>query len=289
MLKRNPPLMDSTPGAAGGGDPAPAAAAPAPAAPAPDAAPASAPASPASLLASGAPAPAPADPNAPPAAPGDWLPEKFRVLNGDALDVEASARKLAESYAGLEKRVGSGDVPPKTPDEYKVEVPEQFKEVWSDESFGAFKAEALAAGLTQKQLDFVMGKYFTIAPDLVAGGAKYDAETATAELRKTWANDAEFTGNLQAAHKAFTAFASEGDDMDAIGNNPVALRILAKVGKEMGEAGGIPAQATTASAESVDDLLRSPAYLDSKHPDHKAVSAKVQAHYAKKYGTAPAS
>lgn len=211
------------------------------------------------------------------------------MLNGETLDVEASARKLAESYAGLEKRVGSGDVPPKTADEYAVEVPEQFKEVWSDESFGAFKAEALAAGLTQKQLDFVMGKYFTVAPDLVAGGAKYDAETATAELRKTWANDAEFTGNINAAYKAFTAFAGEGDDMDAIGNNPVALRILAKVGKEMGEAGGIPAQATTASAESVDDLLRSPAYLDSKHPDHKAVSAKVQAHYAKKYGTAPAA
>lgn len=288
MLKRNPRPMDATPGAAGGGDPAPAAAAPA--APAQAAAPASpAPTAPSSLLASGAPAPAPADPNAPSAAAGDWLPEKFRVLNGEALDVEASARKLAESYAGLEKRVGSGDVPPKSPDEYKVEVPEQFADVWDNEKFGAFKAEALAAGLTQKQLDFVLGKYFTVAPDLVAGGAKYDAETATAELRKTWANDAEFTGNINAAYKAFTAFAGEGDDMDAIGNNPVALRILAKVGKEMGEAGGIPAQATTASAESVDDLLRSPAYLDSKHQDHKAVSAKVQAHYAKKYGTAPAA
>lgn len=283
MFKRNPMPMDATPGAAGGGDPAPTAAAPDTAAPA-----ATAPAAPSSLLASGAAPAAPADPSAAPAAPGDWLPEKFRVLNGDALDVEASARKLAESYAGLEKRVGSGDVPPKSPDEYKVEVPEQFADVWDNEKFGAFKAEALAAGLTQKQLDFVLGKYFTVAPDLVAGGAKYDAETATAELRKTWANDAEFTGNLQAAHKAFTAFAGEGDDMDAIGNNPVALRILAKVGKEMGEAGGIPAQATTASAESVTDLLRSPAYLDAKHPEHKAVSAKVQAYYAKKYGNTAA-
>jgi hypothetical protein len=60
------------------------------------------------------------------------------------------------------------------------------------------------------------------------------------------------------------------------------------VGKELGEASGIPADTGNTGADNVQDLLKSDAYLNSKHPEHKAVSAKVQTFYAKKYGTAPA-
>lgn len=219
----------------------------------------------------------------------DWLPEKFRVLNGDAVDVEASARKLAESYSGLEKRVGSGDVPPKSADEYAVTVPDALKEAWQeDDRFKAFKADALGAGLTQKQFDFVVGKYFSVMPELVQGAAQLDANKATEELRKTWATDSEFKTNVGDALKAFEKFADPADlaRIDEIGNNPVVLRILAKVGKEAQEAGGIPQQGSNIAADSVQDLMRSDAYLNPKHPDHKNTSAKVQAFYAKKYGTA---
>jgi len=265
-------LMDDAPGAAGGGDPV------------------------ASLSA------APADPVAQPSllataktdatpAPADWIPEKFRVNNGEALDVEASARKLAESYAGLEKRVGSGDVPPKSADEYAVTVPDALKEAWQeDDRFKAFKTDALGAGLTQKQFDFVVGKYFDVMPELVQGAAQLDANKASEELRKTWATDSEFKANVGDALKAFEKFADPEDRarIDEIGNNPVVLRILAKVGKETQEAGGIPQQGANTGADSVQDLMRSDAYLNSKHPDHKTTSQKVQAFYAKKYGNVPA-
>lgn len=281
MFKRKHfPLMDSTPGAAGGGE----GGAPAPAAAAPAADPAPAPAA-GSLLSAGKPA------DAAPAAPGDWLPEKFRVLNGDTLDVEASARKLAESYGGLEKRVGSGDVPPKSADEYALTVPDQFKDTWQeDDRFKAFRADAHAAGLTQKQFDFVMGKYFTVAPELVQGAGAATMEQATTELRSTWKSDAEFTANVQSAYKAFTAFADPADRerMDEIGNSPVALRILAKIGKEMGEAGGIPPDAGNTGADDIKALLVSEAAGNPKHPDHKATRAKIDQFYARKYGTSPA-
>ncbi len=273
MKPRKFVLMDDTPGAAGGGDPV------APAAPA-DAAP--------SLLAS-AKIEAPAGDVLP--AGNDWLPEKFRVNNGEALDVEASARKLAESYAGLEKRVGSGDVPPKSADEYAVTVPDALKEAWQeDDRFKAFKTDALGAGLTQKQFDFVVGKYFDVMPELVQGAAQLDANKAAEELRKTWATDSEFKANVGDALKAFEKFADPEDRarIDEIGNNPVVLRILAKVGKETQEAGGIPQQGANTGADSVQDLMRSDAYLNSKHPDHKTTSQKVQAFYAKKYGNVPA-
>lgn len=270
MKPRKFVLMDDTPGAAGGGDPAPVVATEAPAA------------QPSLLATAKAEAPAPTT---------DWIPEKFRVNNGDALDIEASARKLAESYAGLEKRVGSGDVPPKSADEYAVTVPDALKEAWAeDDRFKAFKTDALGAGLTQKQFDFVVGKYFNVMPELVQGAAQLDANKATEELRQVWKTDAEFKTNVGDALKAFEKFADPEDRarIDEIGNNPVVLRILAKVGKETQEAGGIPQQGANTGADSVQDLMRSDAYLNSKHPDHKSTSQKVQAFYAKKYGSIPA-
>lgn len=282
MFKRKHfPLMDSTPGAAGGGDGG--TGAPEAAATAADTATASG-----SVLSTGKPAA-----GAPSAgsATGDWLPEKFRVLNGDTLDVEASARKLAESYSGLEKRVGSGDVPPKTAEEYALTVPDQFKDSWQeDDRYKAFRADAHAAGLTQKQFDFVMGKYFTVAPELVQGAGAASMEQATTELKTTWKTDAEFKANVASAHKAFMAFADPADRerMDEIGNSPVALRILAKIGKEMGEAGGIPAEAGSTGVDDIKALLVSEAAGNPKHPDHKATRAKIDAYYVKKYGTAPA-
>ena len=272
-------LMDEAPGAAGGGEPAVAVApvaAPAPAAPA----------TPAPSLLAAAKAEAPPAP-----APSEWIPEKFRVLNGETLDVEASARKLAESYAGMEKRLGSGDVPPKTADDYVITVPDQFKDVWQeDDRMKAFKNDAIGAGLTQKQFDFVMGKYFDAAPGLVQGAAQLDATKATEELKQVWKTDGEFKANIGDALKAFEKFADPQDmgRIDEIGNNPMVLRMLAKIGKEVGEAGGIPRDGGSTAADNVQDLLKSDAYLNSKHPDHKQVSQKVQAFYSNKYGNVPA-
>lgn len=292
-FKSNPVLMDEAPGAAGGG-PAPDSQSAQPGtpgegsggsqttqtAPAAQATPAP------SLLAS-----AKAEAPAPATAPADFIPEKFRVMNGDALDMEASARKLAESYSGMEKRFGSGDVPPKTADDYAVTIPEAFKEVWTeDDRFKSFKSDAVAAGLTQKQFDFVVGKYFDTVPGLIQGAAELDAAKATETLREVWKSDAEFKTNVGDALKAFEKFADPQDlaQIDAIGNNPIVLKILAKVGKELGEAGGIPVDSGNTGADNVQDLLKSDAYLNAKHPDHKVVSAKVQSFYAKKYGNAPA-
>ena len=260
--------------ASGGGGEAPAPAAPAAPVAAPDAG---------SVLASAK----PAEPS-----PTEWLAEKFRVMNGDTLDLEASARKLAESYGGLEKRVGSGDLPPKSADEYALAVPEQLKDSWQeDDRFKAFKNEMHAAGITQKQFDLVMGKYFTVVPEMAQASAQLTMDKAAEELRSTWKTEAEYTENVSGAFKAFKAFAdpADMDRIDEIGNSPVALRILAKISKEMGEGGGIPPQADSVAAEDVQSLMRSEAYQNTKHPDHKAVSQKVQQYYVKKHGNAVAA
>lgn len=60
------------------------------------------------------------------AIPGNAKSKKTR-----SLDIEASSLKLAEAYGHLEKRMGSGDVPPKAAADYKIAVPEALKDVWN--------------------------------------------------------------------------------------------------------------------------------------------------------------
>jgi hypothetical protein len=216
------------------------------------------------------------------------IPEKFHVKNGEELDADASWGKLAESYKALEARVGTGDVPPKTAEEYTVTVPEAFKEHWKeDERFTAFRAEALAAGITQKQMDLVMDRYFKTAPELINGAVNNSTEAVMASLDKAWG--ANYDKELQAAAKTFETYADPADKgkFDDIMRDPsLAYRLLAKIGPELGEARGIPAGTEGTSAESIQALLTSPILRDPKHPEYAATRAKVDNYYIAKHGTA---
>jgi hypothetical protein len=285
MFKNKFFLMDQAAGDGGDGGGAPA--------------PAAAPA-PASVMASAA-AAAPASPAAPaaPAPAGDFIPEKYRVTKEgtDELDIEASARKLAESYSHLEKRLGAGDVPPKSAEEYATTVPDALKDTLdleNDELFKGFRKEAHEAGLTQKQFDFVMGKYFGIAPGLVNGAAELSAQDATAELRKIWPDEASFNAGASGADRAVRAFANPGAD-DQIGsyvrvekkfgNDPDFLALMANIGKETRE--DMPPAGSIMPDADVDALQKSEAYWKADHPDHATTKAKVDAHYARKFASAP--
>lgn len=275
MFKRSHVLMDGTPGAAGGGD--------APLVPHADA-----PMTATEVINNQTPRSALTPP--PPAAK-DFIPEKFRVMAGEALDVEASARKLAESYAHLEGRVGTGELPPKTADDYAVTVPEAFKEHWEENDRSkAFKTEALAAGLTQKQFDFVMGKYFATATDLVGGAINNSVEAVRGNLEKAWGD--KYGDQFNAAVAAFEAYADPADKgkFDSIMTDPaLAYRILAKIGPELREGGGIPVTASTgAEGEgAIKAMMLSEANTNPRHADHAATRARINDFYNKKYGTTP--
>lgn len=109
------------------------------------------------------------------------IPEKYQVKKEDGtLDVEASLLKLAEAYGNLEKRIGTGDIPPKSAGDYEIAVPDMFKDAIdpkTDPMMQDFITKAhRAAGFTQTQMDLAMGEYFAIAPQLVAGSVQLSAE-----------------------------------------------------------------------------------------------------------------
>lgn len=261
--------------------------------------PAAAPAAPAAAAAG-----APAAPAAAPAAPSalakpvplhERIPEKFHVKRagekGEEFDAEASTAKVLEAYKALEQKLGSGDAPPKAPEEYTITPPEAMKDTWKEDGrTAAFRKDAHAAGLNQKQFDFVMGRYFNTMPELAKQIVQDRADVVVQNLEKAWGD--KYDGEFNAAFKAFEQLA--GPDLagkfDDIMTNPaIAYQLLARVGKEMQEPGSIPRDTGGTGETDVQALLTDPVLQNPKHPEYAAKRAKLDAHYAKKYGTAPAN
>ncbi|MFT4466008.1 MAG: hypothetical protein ACMX3H_17115 [Sodalis sp. (in: enterobacteria)] len=117
------------------------------------------------------------------------------------------------------------------------------------------------------------------APALVNGAVELDADAAGTQLRAVWQSDAEFNKNIGLAYRAFHALADEGDKdrMDDIGNNPLVIRMLAKVGAEMQEDTPAGADANQAAQQVIRDLMKSDACADPKHADHDRVAAQIRA------------
>lgn len=284
---------------------APAAAAPAaaPAAPAPEAsAPAAiaaapaAPAAPESLIHGDPAADQAADPAKPADPPADpfaallgKVPEKFHVKgDGDKLDPAATLAKALEHRDHLEKRLGAGDLPPKSAAEYAFEMPEDMKDFGlKEDRLTAFKEEALTKGITGEQFKWLMGSYLKAAPDLMEGAAAMTAAQARAELQKVWTQPADMDMGIDNASRALRALPKDLYDATRdLGTNPAFLRAMSHFGAQLRE-DRPPADVGAQAQQTVEQMIASPAYRDPKHPDHKAVSAAVAAHYKAVAGTAP--
>lgn len=216
------------------------------------------------------------------------IPEKFRVKGDDGeLDWAATVRKVDEHRSALEKRMGTGDIRPKTPDEYKLPDTDVFKGLQLDEAGAkAFRQEAFDMGLTPKQYEAVMGKWATLAPELVNAGKAETVESAMTELKAVWKDEAEFKANISASFKAAVKIGESAgftyDEVDkAIGNNPVAIRMFAAISKEMSEdatpaaANGATGGGAQTRAEYVAENW--PAYSNPQDPKHKLVTDRAAA------------
>jgi hypothetical protein len=181
--------------------------------------------------------------------------------------------------------MGTGDLPPKTADDYAITVPDALKDHWKPESdvlLQEFKKEAHSKGLTQGQFDFVMAKYMDIAPQLVAGSQQLSVDDCNAQLRTEWKTDDQYKAEVGKAHKAAVGYG--GADAEGIvkdyGNDPRIIRLLARVGAEMGEDQSLnPGDQQNDGADAIATMMASEAYTNPKHVDHKRVSDQVRKHF----------
>lgn len=227
----------------------------------------------------------------------DFIPEKYRTNKEDgSLDLEASSRKLAESYKHLETRMGSGDAPPKTAEEYtvKLEGVEGFNwdEFKADEGTQSFLKGAHAKGLTNDQVQYVIGEYMKAAPGLIEGGSQLTAQDCTATLKAVWTDDNAMTANVKASYRAAQAFASEGTApgnltalMAKYGNDPDFIAFTANIGKELKEDSAINGgQVSEADfAIKAQELRTQLAAMPQHDPKRAGLKAELDAMYERKY------
>lgn len=228
----------------------------------------------------------------------DYFPEKYQVKKEDgSLDLEQSSRKLAESYKHLETRLGSGDIPPKTADEYavKLEGVEGFNwdEFKADEGTQSFLKGAHAKGLTNAQVEYVIGEYMKAAPGLVEGGVQLSQQDCAATLKAAWGDEQAMTQNVRASYRAAETFASEPGKpgnfaalQAKYGNDPDFIAFTANIGRELKEDSAInggdqvnEADFNIKAAELRAQLQALPAH-DPKRP---GVQAQLDAMYEQKY------
>ena len=212
------------------------------------------------------------------------IPEKFQVNRQDgSMDVEASSLKLSEAYSHLEKRMGSGDLPPRSADEYQFNLPDAFKDTdfSGDKLMTQFKQEALSKGLTQEQFDFVMGKYFAIAPGLMAGARQISMDDCVSDLKTEWKSDAQYRSEMRKAQQAVQVYGDKDAQglINDYGNDPRFVRFCNRVGAELGEDHSINPGGTQQGGYDAQTLMASEAYNNPKHADHARVSAQVRAHF----------
>jgi hypothetical protein len=242
-----------------------------------------------------------------PGAPLEWLADKFKVMAADGtLDEAASARKQAEAYKPLESKLGAGDGPPKTVDEYKLVAPvadaegkgaidpEMFNAFVADPLFKGFTDKAHAIGMNNAQLQLVASEYLTIAPELMIQTAKLNAAECIAEVSKLWPEQSAREGAFNGVRQAIEGFGGEAVDMpggkqrlyDKFGSDPDFIAFAASVSKEM-KSDRQPVGITPASRENIEELMKSKPYWDANDPAHAATKAKVDLFYKQQHGYKP--
>ncbi len=211
----------------------------------------------------------------------DWhklVPEKFRDEKG-----ELKIKDIAKSYIGLEKKLGAGEAPPKTPDEYKIDIKLPEGVELNKEQMKSFLASCHATGMTNKQVQHVMDRYAGVIGEQFKGQVS-TKEQAEAELKKVWGDS--YGENVAFAQKAFNALADDIDRaaVNQVGNSPAVLKMLAKIGRNLKEdTSPTGSPATGITEEEIQTLQRSKAYFDPKDPEHNAVKSKVTAYYQRKF------
>lgn len=172
-----------------------------------------------------------------------------------------------------------------TADSYAVADIEgfNFDEFKAIDENKAFLERAAEAGITNDQMKFVLGEYNQIIPSVMEQMSQFQADTCKETLQAEWGTETQ--ANLGLAMKAALAAGLTKDSIEAdptIGNNPAVIKVLAHFGKQLGEDSSLQ-NTQPSGGEDIQQLMRSEAYSNPKHPDHARVTTQVSQWYAKQY------
>lgn len=223
--------------------------------------------------------------------------EKVLVTKDGVSDWEATARNAEQARQHLERRLGSGDMPPAAATDYKLTIPEAFAEkvkadeLSKDAGFQEFSKSLHAAGLSQKQYDMVVAEFLDRGEKMRHGIEAMDSAACVGALKQLpgWQSDADYGKQMGKAVAAAKAYG--GEDFQAImtdyGNDPRICKLLAAVGAEVSEDTQASPEQTAATVQSLETLMSSKAYLNDRDPMHTTVVAQVTALQERVAGNRP--
>lgn len=176
---------------------------------------------------------------------------------------------------------------PESIEGYKVNVDgfnyEEFKAIPENQ---AFLERAREAGMNNDALSFMMSEYSQLIPSLMQANAALENEACVEHMTGVWGADtsANFGHAKAAADNAIQHGILTAEEVNSpeFGNNPLVLKMAAYFGQQLNE--DTPPQNTQQKGtETIEQLMRSEAYRDAKHPDHASTKQKVQAWYQKQH------
>lgn len=237
----------------------------------------------------------------------DSLPEDLR--GEKSLEVIKTLPDLVKRTVNAERLVGRSKIPipteksnpeewaaywdaggrPKTPDDYKFDVPEDLKELFPDERLAAMRKLAYAGGASQKlfqtymQAEVEQSLSLLKAQDELEEQQKREAEET---LRKEFGG--AYDERLQVA-KRLVAEALPGEEnrmafLEKYGNDPTFIRFASVVGARLVEHKALIADLTKDTPREalakVDELRATPGYLnvgsDMPKEQREAITAQIR-------------
>mgnify|MGYP001385714495 FL=1 len=240
------------------------------------------------------------------------IPTEYK--NEKALQNFQDMDGFVKSYLHSQKLVGSDKIPipnkfatdedwnavyeklgkPKSPDEYKYNLPKESK--LDDDSLKAFSATAHQLGLLPKQAEGIINYYNELAnASEVDTNAK--AETARAETEKTLRKEygSAYKHRIHAAKNL--ASSTLGNDFlnstilqdgSKLGDNPIVVKAFAELASQISEdtmvKGEAPAYMSLKEINKQIAALQQPgsAYFDKRHPNHDDAVSEMQTLIQKK-------
>jgi hypothetical protein len=238
--------------------------------------------------------------------PEQWIPEKYHKRTegkkDGPIDLELSMRALASAHGDLTKRMVDVGLPPEDADKYDLtgeEIPKGFDvaQFRKDSKTANFLKGAHSLGMTNKQVNYVIGEYLKTAPELVAAAKSLTAQECVDDLMADWKTDEEYEANIKrcnfAANRLAESAGMKFSDVDAVlGNNPTFIRLMASLASHMGE--DVPPLDAGAGGDgegvNFDDQVKTLQAELAKIPDidpkgRQALLDKITALFNKRYGT----
>lgn len=211
----------------------------------------------------------------------------------DELNDDQATDEVNQSVLGGDQNPDENKQPSDTPvitapesiDGYEVNVEGfDFDEFKSFDENKAFLERARTAGLDNNALGFLLGEYNQLIPNLIEANSHLDNAACVAAMTEQWGGDTD--KNFGFAQAAATnaiqngILTAEEVNSPEFGNNPLVLKMAAYFGQQLGE-DVPPSNTQQTSAQTLQELIQSEAYLNEKHPEHAKTYSRVQRLYEK--------